>query len=137
MSVTRTDDLETCLKLRHDVFTLEQHVSTEEEVDGKDAEAIHFLATQEGVPVGTARVLVVDGKAKIGRVCVMKSARGTGQGKALVRAAVDWARDAGLRSAVLGAQLSALEFYEAMGFSAYGDVFDDAGIDHRMMELVL
>ena len=41
----------------------------------------------------------------------------------------------GVTRAALGAQLDALGFYERLGFTAYGDVFDDAGIDHRMMEL--
>lgn len=137
MSVALTRDLDACFALRRTVFTLEQGVSEAEEIDGRDDEAVHFLAVLDGSPVGTARVLVVDGAAKIGRVCVLPQARGTKQGQALIRAALDWARAQGLPRAILGAQLSALGFYEALGFVAYGEVFDDAGIDHRMMEIRL
>ncbi len=137
MSVTRTEDIITCLALRRIVFTEEQGVAEDLEVDGLDPEATHFLATLEGQAVGTARVLVKGRDAKIGRVCVVKAARGTQQGQALIYAAVTWARAEGLERAILGAQVDALGFYEKLGFTAYGEVFDDAGIDHRMMELTL
>lgn len=137
MSVEVTDDLATCFALRHAVFTIEQGVSEAEEIDGRDKDAVHFLARTDGVAVGTARVLIVDGSAKIGRVCVLPHARGTKQGQALICAALDWSRTQRLTRAILGAQITALGFYEAIGFHAYGDVFDDAGIAHRMMEIAL
>jgi ElaA protein len=37
----------------------------------------------------------------------------------------------------LGAQTHAVGFYEALGFHAVGDVYDDAGIAHRDMYLQL
>ena len=54
-----------------------------------------------------------------------------------MKACIEWAREEGLARAMLGAQLDALGFYEQLGFTAYGEVFDDAGIDHRNMELML
>lgn len=137
MKVSRTTDIALCQDLRRRVFTLEQGVSESDEVDGLDGQAVHFLASQGGVPVGTARILVKAGTAKIGRVCVLEHARGTGQGQALINACIDWARAEGLSRALLGAQLQALGFYEGLGFSAFGPVYDDAGIDHRDMELQL
>jgi len=72
--------------------------------------------------------------AKIGRVCVIKSHRGTGLGAALIRGALDTAKSKdGIVRAKLGAQVHALGFYEALGFTAIGPVYDDAGIDHRDM----
>lgn len=137
MSVTLTNDIALCQKIRAIVFTEEQGVSQAEEVDGADGDAIHFLAEIEGKPVGTARILIKGTTAKIGRVCVLKEARGTHQGQALMTACVAWARGEGLERALLGAQLDALGFYEKLGFVAFGDNFDDAGIDHRNMELML
>ncbi|MGH1576754.1 GNAT family N-acetyltransferase [Planktotalea sp.] len=137
MSVIRTNDIRTCHDLRRIVFTQEQGVSEAEEMDGLDDQAIHFLAELDGKPVGTARILIKGDSAKIGRVCVLKGARGTHQGKALILACIDWARSEGLARAVLGAQIQALGFYEALGFAAFGPIYDDAGIDHRDMELFL
>lgn len=137
MSVVQTDDIALCHEIRKTVFTEEQGVSVAEEVDGMDDQAVHFLASLDGKPVGTARVLIKDDSAKIGRVCVLKEARGTYQGQALIKACLEWAQAQGLPRAMLGAQLDALGFYEGLGFTAYGEVFDDAGIDHRNMEIFL
>ena len=137
MSVVQTTDIALCQHIRKIVFTDEQGVSTADEVDGMDESSVHFLSYLEGEAVGTARVFIKDGSAKIGRVCVLKKARGTYQGQALIQACLDWAREQGHPRAVLGAQLDALGFYEGFGFKAYGDIFNDAGIDHRNMELSL
>lgn len=137
LTVLVTDDLATCQALRRTVFIIEQGVDEADEVDGKDGEAIHILASRNGVPVGTARILPYGTTAKIGRVCVLASERGTGAGVALIEACHVAARNNGATRAILGAQLPALGFYERLGYRAYGDVFDDAGIDHRMMEIGL
>jgi predicted GNAT family N-acyltransferase len=44
------------------------------------------------------------------------------------------ARQRGIHLARLAGQLHAIPFYEGHGFQAYGEVFLDAGIEHRMME---
>lgn len=138
IAVARTDDLATCLALRRAVFIEEQGVPEAEEVDGRDGGAVHLLATRDGVPVGTARILLLGDTGKIGRVCVLRPARGTGAGQALVRAAVaHLAALPGVRRAMLGAQIHALSFYERLGFRAVGPVYEDAGIPHRDMVLDL
>ena len=137
MSAALSDDLATCLEIRRIVFIEEQNVPEDLERDAYDQTAAHFLAYLDGAAVGTARVVRKGNDAKIGRVAVLKPARGTRQGQALIGACTDWARSAGCTRAILGAQVEALGFYEKLGFTAYGDVFDDAGIDHRMMELHL
>lgn len=137
MNVSVTDDLETCLEIRRRVFVLEQAVPIELERDEFDATAAHFLVRQDGKAVGTARIVIKGEDAKIGRVAVLREARGTRQGQALIKACVEWAAAKGLKRAILGAQVSAIGFYEKLGFTAFGDVFDDAGIDHVMMERAL
>ncbi|MCB4456245.1 GNAT family N-acetyltransferase [Leisingera sp. McT4-56] len=134
LSIAVTEDLKTCFALRHQVFVEEQGVPVEEEQDALDAAATHLLALQDGVPVGTARIVFNGNTAKIGRVCVLSSTRGTGLGAKLIEAAVDAARARpGITKAKLGAQIHALGFYEKLGFTAFGPVYDDAGIDHRDM----
>ncbi|NEY90055.1 GNAT family N-acetyltransferase [Rhodobacteraceae bacterium KMS-5] len=138
MEIIETRDIATCRTLRRIVFIEEQGVSEADEVDDKDDEAIHLLAMQNGQPVGTARLLVQCGTGKVGRVCVLSAARGTGLGAALIRAAVDRLRMVpGVEKVKLGAQTHALGFYERLGFAAIGEEFDDAGIPHRDMVLML
>lgn len=128
-----------CLELRREVFIDEQRVPEEEEIDDKDDACVHFLALpSEGSPLfeafGTARLLPAEGKAKAQRVAVRKVARRSGVGRAIMDALEEEARRRGFSEVVLGAQLSAIPFYERLGYEAYGEVFDDAGIPHRMMK---
>lgn len=133
-----TRDIATCQRLRRVVFIEEQGVSEADEVDGLDDSAIHLLAFAGDDAVGTARLLVKGDKGKIGRVCVLPRARGTGLGAALIRAALDQFRTMpGMRTVTLGSQSHATGFYAALGFHAVGEEFMDAGIPHREMVLDL
>ncbi len=137
VDVSETDDLETCLALRFTVFVEEQGVPAEEERDALDDTAVHLLARVDGTPMGCARVVFDGDTAKIGRVCVLKDARGKRLGLALMGAALNTARARGAAQAKLGAQLHALPFYAALGFEAYGDEFPDGGMPHKMMAMAL
>lgn len=133
MTISVTDDIETVQAIRRIVFIDEQGVSLEDEIDGRDPEAIHLLALHEGQSVGTARLLLKGDVGKIGRVAVLKPYRGLGLGQDLVRFAVDELGRRGALRATLGAQTHAIGFYEALGFAATGPEFIDAGIPHREM----
>lgn len=137
LRVALTQDFDACLALRHEVFVREQAVPEELERDEHDPEALHLLATWDGRPVGTARMLLKEDMGKIGRVCVLREVRGRGIGAAIMRVAVEELRARGLSRAKLGSQVHAIPFYEALGFVAEGPVFDDAGIPHRDMVLAL
>lgn len=117
--------------LRHAVFVREQGVPLELEVDEYDPVARHWLArAPSGRVIGTVR-LTAD--FHIGRLAVAADWRGRGVGLGLLQQAVTAARLAGATEVCLAAQLGALGFYSAQGFVATGEIFDDAGIPHRMM----
>lgn len=132
VSVALTDDLKTCLRLRRIVFMDEQGVSEADEIDGLDPECLQLLAFVDDVPAGTARIYLEGSTAKIGRVCVLSSYRGTGLGADLIRKALEVSQGKATQ-AKLGAQTYALAFYERLGFEAVGAVYDDAGIPHQDM----
>jgi predicted GNAT family N-acyltransferase len=79
---------EACFAIRRDVFVGEQKVPLEYELDEYDQTALHFLALNNKQPVGAARVIFKDEgmTAKIGRVAVLKQARGLGIGRAIMQA---------------------------------------------------
>lgn len=134
MRIETTEDIDTCRALRRAVFVDEQGIREEDEWDDLDGQAIHLLAWQEGAPVGTARILTQGEVGKIGRVCVLPVARGTGLGRQLIRAGMDVLRARpGLTIVKLGAQTHAIGFYESLGFVVDGPIYDDAGIPHRDM----
>ncbi|WP_370163139.1 GNAT family N-acetyltransferase [Limimaricola soesokkakensis] len=133
--ITETTDLTHCHALRRTVFIEEQNVSEADEMDGLDAEAIHLIATCDGKPAGTARLLIRGETGKIGRVAVLREHRGTGLGAAIMRQAEAALRSRpGVTRLYLSAQTHALPFYEKLGYVAYGPEYDDAGIPHRDME---
>lgn len=137
MKITVTDDFPACAAIRRRVFIEEQNVPEELELDDRDTTAVHLLASRDGRPIGTARLLIEGETAKIGRVALLPEERGTGAGAALMRAALDELRARGVRTAKLGAQTYAIGFYEKLGFTAYGPEYDDAGIPHRDMSRAL
>ncbi|WP_394180089.1 GNAT family N-acetyltransferase [Yoonia maritima] len=127
-------DYAPCIALRRSVFMDEQGISEAEEMDDLDDSAIHLLATVDGRPVGTARLLINGETGKIGRICVLKDQRGTGLGAKLVVAAMDHLRTIpSVIRAKLSAQDHAISFYERLGFVAEGPFYDDAGIPHKDM----
>lgn len=138
LTIGVTTDIAACRALRRTVFIEEQGVSEADELDDLDVQAVHILATQDGVPVGSARLLTLGDTGKVGRVCVLKSARGTGLGVALMQAAVAQFRAMpGITKVKLGAQIHALAFYQRLGFMPYGEEFMQAGTAHRDMVFVL
>ncbi|WP_323781051.1 GNAT family N-acetyltransferase [Thalassovita sp.] len=133
--ISETFDIAACHALRRAVFIEEQGIAETDEWDDLDERAVHLLASLDDAPVGTARLLKDGSVGKIGRVCVVKSQRGTGLGAALVQAGIDHlSRHPNLTTARLGAQEYAIGFYQKLGFSVCGPVYDDAGIPHRDME---
>ena len=136
LAIAETRDIALCRRLRRVVFIDEQGVSEADEVDDRDGAALHLLALLDGAPVGSARLLVEGRTGKIGRVCVLKPARGAGIGAALIRAGVARFRAMpGVTKVKLGAQVQALGFYAGLGFEAVGAEYLDAGILHRDMVL--
>ena len=127
-----TDAADALRKVRHAVFVVEQRVPESLEWDACDAMSLHALAVDaSGEPIGCARLLP-DGH--IGRVAVLAPWRGCGAGSALLRRLVDAARARGAARVVLNAQVMAMPFYARHGFVARGDLFDEAGIAHCVME---
>jgi ElaA protein len=128
------EDYAPCVALRRAVFIDEQGIAEADEIDDLDGQAVHLLATSEGRPVGTARLLIEGDLGKIGRICVLAEARGTGLGVALVEASMAHLRGIpDVTRAKLGAQDHAIGFYEKLGFTAVGPFYDDAGIPHQDM----
>lgn len=129
-----TTDLETCLRIRREVFVIGQNVPEELEIDEHDSDpdTIHLLAFIGGKALGTARMRQVGESWKVERVAVVAQARGTGVGRGIMERCE---QIAGARRIVLSSQVSALGFYRRLGYvEVGGEDYLDAGIWHRDME---
>ena len=141
-SLVATNEERTAIfAIRMIVFVEEQAVPPEEELDAYDVTATHFLTrcltplpeNPTGI-VATARLIDKgSGTGKIGRVAVLREYRGRGIGSLLMRTIEAHARDQGYTRLILEAQCHAIPFYEKLGYIAEGDIFLDAGIEHRLM----
>ena len=131
-------DIQDAYSIRMEVFTREQSVPSEEEIDENDAGALHLLAREGSLPVATARLFFpVPEEACIGRMAVLKHYRRRGIGRKLIELLCREAKGRGASRAVLHAQWQARPFYFACGFQEVGVPFMEANIKHITMEKTL
>lgn len=117
--------------VRTAVFVVEQGVPESIERDALDAVSRHAIARDAGGAVVATGRLLPDGH--IGRMAVLPGSRGGGVGAAVLRALMEEAARRGLDEVILNAQVHALAFYRRHGFVEHGEVFLEAGIEHRTM----
>jgi predicted GNAT family N-acyltransferase len=126
-------EVDAALALREQVFCGEQGVSLADELDGRDDEAVHLVAIEDGAVIGTCRLLLEGATVKLGRMAVAPAARGRGLARALLAEADAQSKAMGAERIALAAQLTAQGIYGRAGYEPYGEVFLDAGIEHVMM----
>ncbi len=132
-----TDELYAFVKLRTDVFFLEQRIE-EEELDDRDQEPTteHLWIPDDRGTAAYLRVLADetashrDAHRLIGRVVVRADRRGEGLAQALVREVIDRHGGEGI---LLHAQEYIAPLYLKFGFETFGDSYQEAGIQHIMM----
>jgi ElaA protein len=123
------------LRLRTDIFVVEQACAYPE-LDGRDTEPatrhLWFGPAEDATDVRAyLRILAEpDGRARIGRVCTARPARGAGLSRRLVAAALS---RIGERACVLDAQSHLVGFYRSFGFTAVGAEYLEDGIAHIPM----
>jgi ElaA protein len=131
------EELAAAFALRRAVFVDEQGVPEAEELDERDADALHLVALDGAQVVGTCRLLEEPGALKLGRMAVAAHARRRGIAARLLEEAEAQARARGLARIRLSSQLGARSVYARAGYAAFGERFLDAGIEHVMMEKAL
>lgn len=131
-NVESDEDFNHVFDIRTQVFVEEQAISQEDEYDGFDHLAYHYLALYEGEPAGTSRWRMTQtGRIRMERFAVKDAFRGKGIGKALLLGMLSDAPKG--KEIYLHAQEFMAPYYEKMGFVAEGDVFEEVGIPHREM----
>ena len=131
------DEVDAALELRRRVFCGEQGVTPEADRDGRDADAMHLVAVDGRVVIGTCRLLIDGEWARLGRMAVEARLRGRGIGADLLDAAERAALRAGALRVTLHAQAAAERLYERGGYEPRGERFIEEGIEHVRMEKCL
>ena len=125
------------LKLRSEVFVVEQNCVFLD-MDDKDQMCHHLLGYKEDLLAAYTRIVPAGVSyteyPSIGRVVTSPQARGEGFGKELMEESIQRLFLLyGEGPIKIGAQLYLKKFYESLGFSQCGDVYDEDGIGHIPM----
>lgn len=120
--------------IRKQVFIIEQNIPEEEEWDDQDMISDHFVVYDQDQPIATARLLQNN---SVGRVAVLKAYRGQGIGSMIMLEIIRQAHQQDRKFLHLSSQVHAISFYEKLGFSIQGDAYDECGIPHIKMQLVI
>lgn len=120
--------------IRYQVFTVEQNIPKELDLDGLDAVSVHALVLEAEQPIATARLLKnADGSSVMARVAVLKEFRGGGVASILVNALIDHAKQQGLNSIEIHAHNYLQNYYEKFDFEFIQEVEVVGG--HQLIEM--
>ncbi len=126
--------LESAQAIRYQVFTVEQQIPRELDLDGLDESSIHALVTQNDTLVATARLTInKNGSSVMARVAVTEPYRGMGIASKVVRSLMDYAQNNGVSSIEIHAHGYLRNYYEKFGFEFIREV-EIVG-EHQLIEM--
>ena len=131
-----TKELYEILKVRSQIFIVEQKMNCLD-TDGVDYNALHcFLSVDEKVIAYLRAYKTENNSVKIGRV--LTATHGVGLGKELMqKSIIEIKKRFSCNKIELHSQLSAVGFYEKLGFKQIGEKFLEENVWHISMELEL
>lgn len=119
--------------IRQAVFLQEQGFSTEFDPI-EDAKFEYIIAYDNDKPIGLVRMRIIDGKAILGRLAVLKEYRKQKIGQQLVKQVEAYFLTQGINQLHLHAQQPVMPFYEKLGYTAYGEFEMDEFMPHCWMK---
>jgi len=133
-----THDLYTLMRLRQEVFVLEQNC-VYPDLDGLDQASVHILCWENGELLAYLRCLkpgLSYPQSSIGRIVVSPTARGRDLGRELVTRGITYNFKQWPDSAIrIGAQRYLEAFYCRLGFVVDGEPYIEDGIEHVHMNM--
>lgn len=105
-----------------------------------DTRSWHFVALSEDKVIGCVVLVRLDEAAKktqLIQMAVEREFQGQGIGKMLVRELIRFAREKEVREIQIHSREDVTAFYENLGFSIVGEPFDEVGVRHRHMQMLL
>jgi predicted GNAT family N-acyltransferase len=121
--------------IRRKVFIEEQNVSESEEFDELDKVCRHFLLWLDEKPIGTCRLRTTPDGIKWERIAILKEYRKIRAGWNILKNLFMISQEYSEKRIYLFAQLEVIPFYEKFGFKSFGEIFLDADIEHKKMEM--
>lgn len=122
------------IRIRVDVFIIEQKCQPGWEPDEEDKISRHFIAVADNKIVSTLRIREVEDGIKIERMATDKEYRGKNISKGLIEFVLKEIKKLKPKRIWMEAQVQAKEFYEKCGFKTNSESYDLYGIPHINME---
>jgi len=106
----------------------------------KDKKSWHFVGMDEDELIGCVVLVPLDErneKAQLIQMAVDDNWQGKGIGKLLVKALIGFSRESGIGEIQIHSRSDITSFYTHLGFEIFGDEFEEVGIKHRHMRMML
>jgi ribosomal protein S18 acetylase RimI-like enzyme len=100
-------------------------------------EALHLVAMDGAKVVGCVMFHPEGNSGRLMQMAVASEFQGQGIGRELVCQLESRLKSDGLSEIHLHSRMIAIPFYENLGFSIYGEPFEEVGIEHRLMKKLI
>ncbi|MEX2425362.1 MAG: GNAT family N-acetyltransferase [Thermomicrobiaceae bacterium] len=132
-AIHTSDEMEAVYHIRREVFVREQGLTRSVYDEPDDRVSVHVIAQSSGQIIGAGRLTFIRDEGQIAWLAVLKSARRTGAGQAIMDHLMSIAAEKPVQYVTLNAQTHALRFYERFGFESLGRRFHMNQIEHQYM----
>ncbi len=105
-----------------------------------DSNSWHFAAVSNSKIVGCVLLVQLDqtlGKSQLIQMAVDKNWQGKGVGKQLVNTLIKFAKTQRISEIDIHSRADVTSFYEALGFNSYGAIFEEVGVQHQHLTMIL
>lgn len=123
-------------EIRKEVFVQEQGISLHLDLDGLDIDSYHCLAYIDDLPIGVARLVILESnQAVMARIAIKKGFRGRGIATKLIESLITKANQLNINNIEIHAHKHLREYYEKFGFKYVKEV-EKVG-EHQLVQMCL
>jgi GNAT superfamily N-acetyltransferase len=123
------------VQLRNDILRKPLGLSFTPEELAKEKDEILIAAFEDEKMLGCCMLVKSGGSTvRLRQMAVLNNLQGKGIGRALMQFAENIARDLGYKKLTMHARVTAVGFYEKLGYEVVGDTFEEVTIQHNSME---
>ena len=123
------------VQLRNDILRKPLGLTFTPEELAKEKDEILIAAFEDEKMLGCCMLVKSGGSTvRLRQMAVLNNLQGKGIGRALMQFAENIARDLGYKKLTMHARVTAVGFYEKLGYEVVGDMFEEVTIQHNSME---
>ncbi|HTE27192.1 GNAT family N-acetyltransferase [Flavitalea sp.] len=123
------------VQLRNDILRKPLGLSFTPEELANEKDEILIAAFEDEKMLGCCMLVKSGGSTvRLRQMAVLNNLQGKGIGRALMQFAENIARDLGYKKLTMHARVTAVGFYEKLGYEVVGEMFEEVTIQHNSME---